>query len=610
MAAPRPLHRVNVLTGFKTAREISDPAALADLIAKARRPLLILGGTFQHYDLNERPLITYGIKLARAGRIPICATADTKKRLLDFGQKPDCVYDIMEIVHRLKDPEWKGVRKEGNHDLVIFLGFRTDIANQGLSTLKHFAPHLRTMTLCKYYYPNADYSLPNLRKDEEWARILDELIAKLAELKGVPSEELEVVEVAKAAAPEVEVIPVGVGPQYEGERVRKENLQVDFGGPKAEYKCELITLMDLGEVEHGKVEIVGPDIKDMEEGQAYPLAIDIRVAGRRLEKDMEPVLERRMHDFCNYIEGIYHMNQQDEIWIRLSKEAFAKGLNTFRIWGKILINLYTSQFPIIEKMSVRFITEPELVKEFTLKAREVYEARRARARGLKEEDVEEFYGCILCQSFAPTHVCIVTPERIANCGAMTWFDCRAAAKMDPEGPIFPIPKGECLNPIKGEYAGVNEAANKRSMGTIKRVFLHCNLEYPHTSCGCFQAICFYIPEVDGFGIVHRDFKGVTPIGKPFSTMAGEVSGGRQSEGYCGMALEYMRSRKFYQAEGGMYRVVWMPKEIKERYRDAIPEDLYDKIATEEDVSNTDELLAFLEERGHPWLRGEVELPEA
>ena len=181
MAAPRPLHRVNVLTGFKTAREISDPAALADLIAKARRPLLILGGTFQHYSLNGKPVITYGIKLARAGRIPICATADTKKRLLDFGQKPDCVYDIMEIVHRLKDPEWKGVRKEGNHDLVIFLGFRTDIANQGLSTLKHFAPHLRTMTLCKFYYPNATFSLPNFKKDEEWKALLEGLIQELKE---------------------------------------------------------------------------------------------------------------------------------------------------------------------------------------------------------------------------------------------------------------------------------------------------------------------------------------------------------------------------------------------------------------------------------------------
>jgi len=56
---------------------------------------------------------------------------------------------------------------------------RTDLGEQGLSTLKHFAPHLRTMTLCKYYYPHADYSLPNFRKDEEWKTFLEDLIEDL-----------------------------------------------------------------------------------------------------------------------------------------------------------------------------------------------------------------------------------------------------------------------------------------------------------------------------------------------------------------------------------------------------------------------------------------------
>jgi acetyl-CoA decarbonylase/synthase complex subunit beta len=348
----------------------------------------------------------------------------------------------------------------------------------------------------------------------------------------------------------------------------------------------------------------------MEQGEAYPVALEMSVAGEKLEEDMESVLERRVHDFSNYVEGIYHMNQQDEMWIRVGKNAYEKGLTSLAMFGRTLIDLYTSQFSLIEKMSMKIITDPEQCKEVVLKAREVYEARRARARGLKEEAVEEFYGCVLCQSFAPPHVCVISPERIANCGAINWFDGRAAAKMDPEGPIFTVSKGECLNPVSGEYSGINEVIHKRSLGAVERVNIHANLEYPHTSCGCFQAICFYIPEVDGFGIVHRDFKGDTVAGLPFSKMAAEVSGGRQVEGQSGMALEYMRSPKFYQADGGLYRVVWMPKSIKEQFKDIIPEDLYDKIATEEDVKDPDELMTFLEEKAHPWLAGEVELPEA
>jgi len=401
---------------------------------------------------------------------------------------------------------------------------------------------------------------------------------------------------------------VDIGPQYEGETVRKENLHVEFGGPKVGAKFELVTLKSPEEVEHEKVEIIGPDIKDMEEGSSYPLAILIDIAGEELEKDMEPVIERRMHMYANYIEGLYHMNQRNDIWLRLNKSSFKKGLDSLSEIGEILIFLYTSELYTIEKISITFVTDGKKVEELLADALKVYGARDERLRGLKEDDVDQFYGCVLCQSFAPTHVCVITPERIANCGAINWFDGRAAAKMDPEGPIFEVEKGELIDPVRGEYAGVNQNSVERSLGEYDEVYLHSAFEHPHTSCGCFQAICFYIPEVDAFGIVHRDFVGATVIGETFSRMAGVTSGGRQVEGSLGIALEYMRSPKFIQADGGLHRVVWMPKEIKERYKEVIPEDVYDKIATEEDVHTADELTEYLEKVGHPWIKGEVELP--
>jgi acetyl-CoA decarbonylase/synthase complex subunit beta len=404
------------------------------------------------------------------------------------------------------------------------------------------------------------------------------------------------------------IFPVDVGPQYEGEVIRKGDMYVEFGGPPAKFKFELATLKDVSEVEDQKITIIGPDIGEMQEGSSHPLALMIDVAGAKLEKDMEPVFERRIHLYANYIEGLYHMNQRDEIWIRISKDAYKKGLNSLEAVGQILMFLYTSELEVIEKISITFVTDPKKVEELYPKAKEVYKARDERARGLKDEDVQEFYSCALCQSFAPTHICIATPERIANCGAISWFDGRAAFKLDPEGPVQEVKKGECLDPIRGEYSGCNQLGQVKSMGAYDRVYLHSAFEHPHTSCGCFQAIWFYIPEVDAFGVVHRDFAGPTVAGTPFSTMAAEASGGRQVEGFLGLALEYLRSPRFLQADGGLKRCVWMPKEIKERYKEAIPADLYDKIATEEDVKNVDELAAWLDKVGHPWVKGEVELP--
>jgi acetyl-CoA decarbonylase/synthase complex subunit epsilon len=174
-----PFHRVNVMTGIKAARVIEDPSQYADFIQKAKRPLLVLGPLLSEWSLDGKLVIDYALEIAKAANIPICATAQVKAKLTELGVTPDSVYDAVEIANALKDPDWRGVRKEGNHDLVLFFGIRSDLAEQTLSVLKHFAPHLKTMTLCKFYYPNANYSLPNFRKDTQWKTFLEDLIADL-----------------------------------------------------------------------------------------------------------------------------------------------------------------------------------------------------------------------------------------------------------------------------------------------------------------------------------------------------------------------------------------------------------------------------------------------
>ena len=393
-------------------------------------------------------------------------------------------------------------------------------------------------------------------------------------------------------------IPVDVGVIYEGERIRWPDAYTELGGPKVEHKFELVRVQSLDSVKDGKITIIGQDIKELE-WKSYPFGIYIEVAGKDLGEELEGVFERRIHEYCNYIEGVMHLNQRYDIWLRINKRSFEKGLNSFTYVGKVLQRLFKNELPIIEKIQITFITDPEKVKEKFKEAMETYERRDARARGLRDEEVDTFYGCTLCQSFAPTHVCVITPQRYSNCGAISWFDGRAAAKVDPKGPIFRIDKGECVDPFKGEYTGVNEAVKTKSVGEITRVWLYTAFEHPHTSCGCFEAVAFYIPEVEGIGVVHRGFQGMAPNGLPFSTLADSTAGGRQVDGFHGVSIEYMRSPKFLQVDGGWNRIVWLPETIKERVEDFMPKDLVDKISTEKEATNMEELKAFLEKKGHP-----------
>jgi acetyl-CoA decarbonylase/synthase complex subunit beta len=404
-----------------------------------------------------------------------------------------------------------------------------------------------------------------------------------------------------------EDLPVEVGVIYEGERIRKGDMQVELGGPKVEKKFELVLSRPIDKIEDGKIEIVGPDLPDIEEGSQQPLGIFIEVAGKELEEDLEGVLERHVHEYTNFVEGMMHLNQRYDIWIRLSKKSFKKGFNTFKLLGQVYQRLYKSELPIIEKIQVTFYTDPEKISEIYKTAIERYDARDERARGLKDEDVDTFYGCTLCQSFAPTHVCCITAQRYANCGAISWFDGRAAARVDPKGPLFSIPKGKVIDTFKGEYEGVNQIYKEKTLGAVTEVCLYSAFDKPHTSCGCFEAIAFVIPEVDGLGIVHRDYKGPAINGLPFSTMADSTAGGRQIPGFHGLSIEYMRSPKFIQVDGGWERIVWLPKVIKDRVEDFIPKELVDKIPTENDIKDIDELKTFLKDHKHPIVERWVEV---
>jgi len=400
-------------------------------------------------------------------------------------------------------------------------------------------------------------------------------------------------------------IPVDVGPVYEGERIRGNQMYVELGGPKVEKHFELVRVKPEKDITDNKVTVIGPDLKDMEKGGRAPIGILVEVAGPELEEDLEAVFERRIHEFCNFVNGIMHLNQRYTNWMRLSIQSYEKGFNSLEILGTVLIRLFKAELPIIKQCQVTLITDAEKIKEPHAMAMKVYEARDERARGLHDEDVDMFYGCVLCQSFAPTHACCITPDRMSLCGSINWFDARAAAKVDPKGPLFEVPPGECHNAEAGEFQGINDMIKKRSLGEITRIYLYSGMEFPHTSCGCFEAIDFLIPETGvGHGIIDRNHDGVAINGLPFSAMANQTGGGKQMAGFNGISVQYIISPKFQQFDGGIERVVWMGKTVKERIKDLLPADLVDKIATEDDVPDMSGLPAWLEKVKHPILETE------
>jgi len=403
-------------------------------------------------------------------------------------------------------------------------------------------------------------------------------------------------------------IPVPYGSAFEGERVRRADMRIEFGGRDAR-AFEYLRMADFDAVEDGKVTIVGPSFEDAPMGGAMNLGIVVEVAGRKMQEDFEPVLERQIHYFVNGASGVQHIGQRDITWIRISKAACEKGL-TLRHIGDILYARFHADFgTIVDKVQVTLYTEPTQFEQWLARARDAYQARNIRLADMVDESVEEFYSCTLCQSFAPNHVCVVSPERLGLCGAYNWLDCKASNQINPTGPNQPIRKGICIDTRYGVYQGCNSFVYQNSHQNIERVSMYSIMVDPMTACGCFECIAIVLPEANGIMVVSREDPSMTPAGMTFSTLAGVAGGGQQTPGMMGVGKYYLLSRKFISADGGFKRIVWMSSLLKETMKEELKAvceregapDLLDKIADERSATTMDELLVFLEEHGHPAL---------
>ena len=425
----------------------------------------------------------------------------------------------------------------------------------------------------------------------------DEITQKSIEIRGL-----------KVTITEID-IPLSYGPAFEGERVRKDDLYLETGGGKTQC-TELCKMAEMDEIDDGKVEVIGKDVKDIKKGDRLPLGIYVQVAGREMQIDFEPILERQIHHLINYAQYIMHIGQRDIAWIRVSDQAIEKGF-TIKDIGTILhAKLHQDFGSILDKVQVTLYTDKKDVDALTKRARGEYKTRDERVETMTDETVETFYSCTLCQSFAPSHVCMISPERTGLCGAYNWMDCKASYEINPTGPNQPVEKGEVLDPVLGQFKGVNDFIYKASRQTIDHYNFYSIIHDPMTTCGCCEAIAAVLPGCNGIMTVHRDYSGETPCGMKFTTLAGVMGGGQSSPGFVGHGKFNITQGKFLLGDGGLLRMVWMPKSLKEEIKERLDKraaemgepDLYDKIADETVGIDEESVLAFLKEKDHPALK--------
>lgn len=403
-------------------------------------------------------------------------------------------------------------------------------------------------------------------------------------------------------------IPVGYAAAFEGERVRKDDMHAQFGYKYSE-AVEYVHTVDSAEIRDGDIQLTGPDIDAIEPGGALPLSIDVLVAGRKMQRDFEGILERQIHRWTSHAMGFMHTGQRDQLWCRVSKKAFTAGFRLKHLGTILHAKIHDEYAGIVDKVAVRISTDPESVHAKVAEARNAFRVRDDRIAGMTDESVETFYSCTICQSYAPDHVCVITPQRLGLCGAYNWLDGRANFEINPTGPNQPIAKGRTIDPLKGEWEGVNKFVYQYSNHKIERFCAYSLLEAPMTSCGCFECIVAVLPVANGIMIVNREHSAVTPCGMTFGDLASVTGGGAQTPGFLGVGRLYLSSPKFLSADGGAKRIVWMPKSLKNDIRERLQKeaerigepDLWEKIATEEDAATEEEVLAHMEKVGHPAL---------
>lgn len=380
-------------------------------------------------------------------------------------------------------------------------------------------------------------------------------------------------------------LPIPVHWSYAAEKLQEEDIYIRLEDPLS------FLLIKPGKgIKKDCVEAVGK--LSLSEKGSYPFSVLIELGNKKIDKAMTQYLESLVPSAINEAEGLKsRIDSQSVFSIHIAKKAIDNGFKIEHL-GKLVLAGLRHQAPAIGPMKVTLILKRKIIERLHSEVEEYRLERKEEIMKATEENVPVFYSCIRCRASSLAHACIITPERPAICGWGGWLRAKTRAIVEPNSRYRIIEKGECLDPMRGEYSGVNKSVAELTEGRVNRIFLHSIFDYPHTCCSCFLSLAFYIPEVDGIGIMSRGFKGTAPNGMTWTKLA-NMAAGRQTPGIAGFSPDYLRSSKFLQADGCFKRVVWMNSILKKKVEDILPMSLRDRIATEKDVQTMEELKKFL-----------------
>lgn len=395
-------------------------------------------------------------------------------------------------------------------------------------------------------------------------------------------------------------MPVAYSSDFSGQVVPDDSCGVCLTGTEL-----VITGKELTD---GRVVLEGLDLADMDSDD-HPYAMLIEVGGPEMQPDFEPVLERQIETIVNDLDGVTHRGQRAMATLRFARAAVEKGLSLRHLGELLHAQLHNEYGNIVTRVQVSIYTVPDQLGDIQARAREVYETRDSRLKNLKDEDVDTFYTCNLCQTIAAGHLCVISPERPGACGAVDWMDARAAVSIKPVGHNKAVKKEGILDARLGQWESVNQIAKKESGGAIEAYSLYSLMQDPGSACGDFECITSMLPLTNGVMVVAHAYEGLTPSGMDWTTLYEMVGSGAPMPGFLGHSKRALASAKFISAEGGWQRIVWMSHALREEMRPVLEElaaaagmpGFVDMIATEQVGVDEDQILPFLEEAGHPAL---------
>jgi len=328
-----------------------------------------------------------------------------------------------------------------------------------------------------------------------------------------------------------------------------------------------------------------------------------------MQSDFEPVLERQIETIFNDADGIMHRGQRSMVTLRIAQKAIDKGLRLHHLGEVLHARLHNDFGNILSRVQISISTEPAEIQSIQEKAQAIYDKRDKRLGSLKDEDVDTFYTCNLCQTIAAGHLCIISPEHPGACGAVDWMDARAAVSIQPVGSNKAVKKEGLLDAQIGQWESVNQIARQESGGAISAYSLYSLLQDPGSACGDFECITAMLPLSNGVMVIEHTYEGMTPSGMDWAMLYEMVGAGVPTPGFLGHSKRALGTHKFISAEGGWRRIVWMNYALREELRSELEAlaaeagvpGFVDMIATEQNAVSEEEILLYLEAAVHPVL---------